>query len=480
MIKVVKRIKITTGQAPFTYQWTTSNNCLTFSQASGVITGDVLETTLNFATEACNPTINLIITSACGNSETFPISVTLPCTSLVLNPITADRYKFTVTAAAPGCSKVTFKWDFDTAVWGFRSIVDSPFSSTLDLSINKDFNLTTPIKVTATDCNNCVKEATYTFTLELDRAPDETVVLYPIENGVGYESGNLTFKLLDGAFKDTITQTLPTSISFTKVSDGVYKYTFNQASFPNNTYVSEGTYTFITKDVLKTLPGKITFILKPAESTVKPIDFQPKTVKLNCVSTPNFVTLIDITNDVVVKQGYTVDWSSFLLLSPPEPKSSSIKLVFQNNRQYIEYTAPNPVTQDVFQFRLCTGTTLTGQRGCTTGVVTIIPCIQEPQAVNDTFTVAANTTTEVDVLLNDLGNGSPPDEDSIVVSDVQSGITVVPNPNGKIAVTVQAGVTGTRTFKYKFKNWGGYESNVATVTLNIVSAGVNTNVILCD
>jgi hypothetical protein len=363
-------------------------------------------------------------------------------------------------------------------VWDLVSLVDSAFSSTLDLKLKKDYSLNTPIKVTATDCNNCVKEATYTFTSTLDKAPDETIVLYPIENSTGYESGEINFKLIPGGVASSITQSLPPDIVSTKIKDGTFKYSFPLFSFPENKFVAEGSYTFFNADNIRTAPGKLTFILKPKEET-SPISFQPKVVKLKCESTLNSITLIDITDDVVVKQGFVVDWSSFLLLSPPEPSSPSIKLISIDGRQYIEYTAPEPITQDVFQFRICTGTTATGQRGCTTGVVTIIPCIQEPEAINDTFTVASNTTTELNILLNDLGNGSPPNENSIVVSEIQAGLTVV-IANGKALVTVQSGVTGTRTFKYKFKNWAGYESNVATVTLNVVSAGVNTNVILCD
>ena len=478
MIKVVKRIKITTGQAPFTYQWTTSNNCLTFSQASGVVNGDVLETTLNFADETCNPTINLIITSACGNSETFNVPVTLPCGNFTLNNITASKHKFTVTGSSSGCSSVNFKWDFDSAVWDLVSLVDSAFSSTLDLKLKKDYSLNTPIKVTATDCNNCVKEATYTFTSTLDKAPDETIVLYPVENSTGYESGEINFKLIPGGVASSITQSLPPDIVSTKIKDGTFKYSFPLFSFPENKFVAEGSYTFFNADNIRTAPGKLTFILKPKEET-NPISFQPKAISLECSTTPNSVVLIDITEDVVVKQGYTVDWTSFSLMSPPQPKSSSIKLISQNTKQYIEYTTPNPITQDVFQFLICTNLDASGQKGCTPGTVTIIPCLQPPQAVDDTFTIASNTTTELDILINDLGNGSQINPNSIVVSEIQAGLTVV-IADGKALVTVQSGVTGTRTFKYKFKNWAGYESNVATVTLNVVSAGVNTNVILCD
>jgi len=66
------------------------------------------------------------------------------------------------------------------------------------------------------------------------------------------------------------------------------------------------------------------------------------------------------------------------------------------------------------------------------------------------------------------------------VSNVQSGLQVITNPNGSVTITVLKEATGSRTFTYTVKNVSGRISNSATVTVTVVNAGQNTNVILCD
>ena len=482
MITIKKKVNITSGQAPFQYQWTSSNACLTFSQATGTVTGTSIETDFILSSETCAATATLTITSACGNTQSFPVTYTSPCTSLQLQPIVNNQgLVFEVTASSAGCSSVNFKWSYDTKILGFLLKGDSNFGSKLTLSLAQNITLpsNTPISVEATDCKGCVKTAVFNYAIKVPQVNPITVNLYPDKDQTTY-SGEATFTLPPNTFTGTFTQNVPTILQVTKLSDLKYQYSvpFNTVSqitgnINTQSLYTQGTYTVKSMLGVTSNLGNITFIYHPSEQP-KPINISNGTFTLPCDITPSQVYKIDMSNYVFANNS-TIDWNSFMLVSPV-PKSNSVTIVNEAGSQYMYYTVPTPISIDVVRFTIKTVTGIISD----TATFTIVPCPPSPIANNDSFTIAADSTVTKDILVNDVGNGGQIDPATVTVSNVQSGLTVVANPNGTVTITVDKNASGSRTFNYTVKSTSGKESNVATVTVTIVNAGQNTNVILCD
>jgi beta-galactosidase len=90
-----------------------------------------------------------------------------------------------------------------------------------------------------------------------------------------------------------------------------------------------------------------------------------------------------------------------------------------------------------------------------------------PVAMDDNYTAAMDQTlyvvAESGVLANDDSPGGTPT--AILVSPPTNGLLTL-NSDGSFEYTPDTGFTGTDIFKYK-ANRGGYDSNVATVTINV-------------
>ena len=483
MITIKKKVTIVSGQAPFQYQWTSSSPCLTFSKATGTVTGNSLETDFLLSNETCAATATLTITSACGNTQSFPVTYTSPCTSLQLQPIVNNKgLIFEVTASSAGCSNVNFKWSYDTKVLGFLTKVDSNFGSVLTVNLAQNITLpsNTTISVEATDCKGCVKTAVFNYAIKVPQVSPITVNLYPNKDKTTY-SGEATFTFPTDTFTGTFVQSVPTILQVTKISDVKYQYNvpFNtvsqiQGNINTQTLYTQGTYTVKSMLGVTSNLGNITFIYHPSEQP-KPINIFNGAFTLPCDIVSGQVYKINMSNYVSTDSSSAIDWNSFMLVSPV-PKSTSVTIINEAGTQYMYYTVPTPISTDVVRFTIKTTTGVISD----TATFTIVPCPPSPIANNDSFTIAANSTVTKDILINDIGNGAQIDPSTVTISNVQSGLTVVANPNGTVTITVDKNASSTRTFNYTVKSTSGKESNVATVTITVVNAGQNTNVILCD
>lgn len=484
MITIAKKIKITAGLAPYTYLWSSSNACLTFSQASGTITGDTIDTNFLIADESCSAVATLTITSACGNSQAFTVNYTIPCNSLSIQPIVNNsNLVFEVTASSTGCNSVDFVWDYDKTVFNFISQGNGVFDSSISLALNQKISLpsNTQISVSATDCKGCKKTAIYTYNIQAPKINPVTVNLYPTKDNTLY-TGEITFTVPVDTVYDTLSQKIPDILTVTKTNTLTYKYTVpfntvNQISGNINTQpvYTTGTYTIKSKLGVISNTAEIKFIYNKPEVS-KSINISNGTFNLPCDARPALPYKVDLSNYVTISEGASVDWSSFMLVSPNPTNAFDVKLTTEADKRYLVYAPNTPLVTDVVNFTL---KTLDGVVS-NTGSFTFLPCLPSPVANNDSFTIAANSTVTKDILVNDVDNGAQIDPSTVTISNVQAGLTVVANPNGTVTITVDKNASSTRTFNYTVKSTSGKESNVATVTITVVNAGQNTNVILCD
>lgn len=485
MIQVTKIIQAT-GNAPFTFAFTSSVAGVTFSTATGTSADGVIQTVISYPNETALTTavITLAVTNNCGLSSSTTVNVTNPCATLTLQqPVVqmqGQDYVFSVLGSSTNgstqiCNALSFNWIFDTQVWQRVSVVSQGFQSVLRLRpLTRTPPTQTTITITATDCNGCSETINYNYGFCRPTGPDFTVNLYGTTTWV---SGITNIQAPQGCINfvpdwTTLDISLPTG--FTKNA------TSNSVSF-TATGVTPGTYTgyWTVSDALgiESNAGTITFIVHPASQTGVTITSPNQLITLDCDVNPGDVVTIDIESALSVQSGATVNWNSFQFLIPPTPigSLSPTLTVNANGKRSVQYTVPTQIVQDAFSFRVCDT-----NGNCSSAIVyTIIDCVQPPTAEDDAYTVNCGTTTEFDVLQNDLDNGNPIASNTLTITEVPSAGTAVV-ANGKIQYTAPSGTTGSFTIKYTVQNASGAVSNEATVTITVQCAGVNQSVALCN
>ena len=104
--------------------------------------------------------------------------------------------------------------------------------------------------------------------------------------------------------------------------------------------------------------------------------------------------------------------------------------------------------------------------------VTVINVPKSPRAVDDMGGTVANAPVVINVLTNDDPGNSTFDKLTIeIVSQPKTGKVVV-NADGTVTYTPNPGFTGEDTFTYRVKDAYGYNTNVASVTVNANFIGI--------
>jgi len=488
MITVQKLISLSGGKAPYEYQWSANDTCVSFSPATGTTDKDI-STEITFTDESCitGSTITLSGTDADGCAFSEVISISNPCSTFVLNPITSSAPNtFSVSAASPQCGSVDFEWVYDTTLFDLAGLVTTSFTSQLVLDIKDNvpsLPSTSTIKVNASNCNECEKSVNYNYEFCIPSAPNLEVNLYketatnlPVQAFVGMPisipdptgCNGYTFDW------DTLSLDLPTNITASSQSDSEVNF-IGSSTLSAGTY--SGTYTVKTKTGITSSIGVITFILHENQQG-ETISAPNKTVNIDCSSNPGDVINISLQDDLVVQSGTTIDWSSFQLVTPPTPSSPSITLTTDSStgKYVIAYEVPNALSSDSFSWIICD----TDGICSTTTTYTVLDCIEAPTANDDSADVACGGIVNINLTLNDLGNGSPISNSSISITSSPSKGTLTTKSDGTVDYIANEGVSGTDTFKYTVKNAAGETSNEATVTVNIACSGSDTTVALCN
>lgn len=511
MITVTKKIEITNGTAPYTYVWSTDNNCVTFTEKTGTITGDTITTDITFTDEACitAATITLTVTDSTGCiSAPLTVSVSNVCDNLVLGSISeTSDLTFLASASSDNCNSLTIDWEYEQAIFREVSRQDTPFTSALQLELQdgvQNFPATLDIIATVTDCNGCVKEGSYTYSFCTPTATniqaDVLCVNYTnVPTGAFYVKNKLILPELTGCSGIT---TDYSTIEFEVPNSKITVLTADDADntdivigqraiaglLAENEVAIIGTYDitpglYLLKYSMRTTDGirsiKGTVIARfVACGDGKTIAAPDKSINVDCTSLSAGDTLsINIENEVQVIEGSTIDWSSWELVTPPTPTSTTITLGTNSDGDHvIEYVLPTPIVDDAFAWIICDTDGL-----CSTSTVyTVVDCIDAPTANDDAVTAVCNTSTTHTVLDNDLGNGSPIDVQSIVITEDPSKGTVVVVGDGTIIYTADYAESGSDTYKYTVKNLSGATSNEATVTVTINCAGQDASLTICN
>ncbi|WP_461534476.1 Ig-like domain-containing protein, partial [Sinomicrobium sp.] len=92
-------------------------------------------------------------------------------------------------------------------------------------------------------------------------------------------------------------------------------------------------------------------------------------------------------------------------------------------------------------------------------------------ANDDTAETIVDTAVDIDILANDVAGDAALDFASVTIATApQHGTFAVDAATGVVTYTPESGYEGADSFTYTVKDVDGFESNVATVTINIVPA----------
>lgn len=175
------------GVPPYTYQFFSDNDCVTFSNPVGVSQLPSILNTLTFTDEACrdNAVMSVTIIDGVGCTSSIAIPGIDQCEGLVVNGITqSEDYTFNVTASSDTCSSLNFEWSYNQNVFEEINTNNSNYASSLQLRV-RDNLATIPINatvsVTVTDCNNCETLEQLTFPICVPKISNVSIPMDCVE-----------------------------------------------------------------------------------------------------------------------------------------------------------------------------------------------------------------------------------------------------------------------------------------------------------
>jgi len=152
-------------------------------------------------------------------------------------------------------------------------------------------------------------------------------------------------------------------------------------------------------------------------------------------------------------------------------------LSLSNNGSFVYTPATNFVGSDTFTYRANDGT---GVSNDITVTINVTAVNDAPVAVDDAYSMAPNSTLNVDVATGVLDDDTDVDDDESVLTATQVGAAVngnvVLNNDGSFSFTPTPGFSGIASFQYEVEDDDGATSNTATVTITVNAAPSLTDV----
>lgn len=465
-----------TGSGPFEYVWTSNDDCISFSDPSGS-TDQYVETIVTYVNSAClaGAIITLKITDSEGCTSSTAIVPNDQCDNLSSIITLVPPFKFISSAGSVGCSSVSFTWAYNTSLFSLVSRTDSSFTSTLQLGVKSaTLPLSTVVSATARDCNQCVSTQSYTITFCIPQALNYQTEA--IKSGSSYVTPYIYIEDPTGCIGyeydwDTLQIEFPSLLWSYDSDDNAVQLTTTET--PGNYQLK---YSVATTEGIRSNKGVIT-VSVIAENEGDTISLVNKKFDIACDVMPTDIIQLLIEDLVIPSSGSKIDWDTWQVVEPPVSLSPSITLSSNPSGQHvILYEVPTPVSGDVF------GWTVADTNGnyAQVTVTTLLDCASSPTATNDSATVGCGDTVNINLVNNDLGNGSPLKNTSIVITAAPTLGTVTLLGDGTADYTANEGESGADTFSYTIQNAFGKTSNEAVVTVTISCAGADVEYALCD
>ncbi len=177
------------------------------------------------------------------------------------------------------------------------------------------------------------------------------------------------------------------------------------------------------------------------------------------------VTIDVIANDVDPDVGGGIDPSTVNILTPPQ---NGVAVINPLNGQIVYSPNSGFTGQDVllYQVRDVAGE----QSNIATVQIDVLPSTTGPIAVDDLVGTLEDTPIQIDVLANDLAVGLAIDPTTVELVTLPTLGSATAHPvTGIITYAPNSQASGADVFTYRVRDAGGAVSNVATVTLGVIS-----------
>lgn len=512
MITVTKQITLNPGvgeTGPYTYTWgatTPAAGCLSFSpNTTGIIvdpSSQSIITDLNFFNQTCleDSTVTLTISYNGGTcTKVFPITIANPCDDFEIGSITTQTnngYLFSISPTG-GTGPFSYNWDFDESLFTAQTGTTSNVFRLLYTGEGNPPSSST-VWVTVVDANGCSASTTADFSicaLSFDNVnrtavcnPDGTSSTTICVDPEGCASSLVDWGTLWWGFPVTgLSASLITGgPNLACTAAGGKKYRIDVAStVPAGDYVLEygaattnGIYSNVA-NIFLTVPG--CSINQTSTVVIEPI--APITISCDYVDPIYYIG--PLTSYTQVVGDATIDWTTFHFIdmtdgsdlgAGPLTTTLSGTVEFNINTLNIEYTIPAATGTDSFRWTVCD---TNGNCAQSQVYAIILDCVLAPVADDDSECAACGEAIEHDVLDNDTINGvlfyldvtTAPTNGSAVFNGSYSSPRIIYTPN--------ATYSGTDTYVYTLTNDSGL-TDTAEVTVNVVCAGVDANISVCE
>lgn len=500
----------TSGNGPFTYHWSSDNDCVSFDKPSGTVSSGHGFVTLIYVTDATcfaygTDAVNLTLTDSNGCQTIHTFYPSDPCTTLTLTDISAGfNSVFFSIAASGGAPEYNFDWTVTPAGLFTVQVLDTSSNSTGASNIQLSPVLNSPKKpdsftvtCTVTDQNGCIATKSRTFGIrgvQLDNITASADCIYsgnqipmlfspfkplPIQQGFSAGPLRISYNFTNGCAPDwsTLKFTLPdTSIQYavsTIPFPSVTFYGLKSTLFNNGVLIIP--FTVLDCNGVGSNEAYITL----TESDCNTSDTVcPLIVNNLCITDCEDVVTINLDGLILSPNccdSNSIDWSTFEIVpgTPIDPAT----VEFNGATHTLTYTSNGSSNlADLIQWSIADAL------GNHSGVHTIQiarNCPADPACLDDCYYVSSNAVDQpLHVLLNDLGPNL-----------VQSTLIITTPPthgtayvfDGDIYYTPFAAYEGTDTLIYSISDSNG-NSCTANVTLNIAAdgpAGTGNTIISC-
>lgn len=510
------KVNITSGLAPYTYYFQSSNPCLTFGTVTGVTSDNTILNSYSAISGECYDVseASVTITTADGCVTTIPIDIVNPCRDFAINAIVrVSDYSFSVSSTRNGCGQIELEWDYDDVIFDLKHITNTAYTSVLELEPKPGvvFPDTVNIQVSGVDCNGCTTAVVGSFAICKPFVKSETVYLNCIVNTAGEIEGFISDYIEFNEYSTCSTQINWNSISI-NYPDGISAYVpqpgeiiraDNFIKFEGENNLTPGVYeaTYTVEDVngLMSNISTIFFVVGDCDNDDQ-ISIANINFAIDCntavVGEPVYIPFSGAVNNA---SDVAIDWTSFTVIDfgnipetyPPDnnPTISLYTDPVTAERQ-IQYVLQEPISSNVFVVQV---SNVDGGVISSSGIVSVEGCQgfnpEAPIARNNTYCVPCGSTIEVfpitdtDSVAGTDFVANSPDLGSLTLVDDNNlqGVATVDNTTGKVTYVSPAGFTGITQIKYRFADAANGEiSNLAIITFEVVCAGEDAQISVCE
>jgi hypothetical protein len=507
MITVHKTIQLLPGPndiGPYNYTWNITEaaaGCVSLpaNQVTGTISNpstQLVEADFSFFNSTCltDSTITLTVTYNGGECVTvLPVTFTDPCSSFSLSEITYVSPNTLSVVASGGNPGYNYTWSVDPDIF---EITGNSNAGTININYIGTGNPPeqTSVQVVVSDSNGCSATASRNIALCSPTVPNKSVFMTcnPDSSGNSHNANVCikpepcpnssidwsTFTAIPS--NPAISVNLYSPIQSLPCGQGARRLLiFTTSPLPEGIY----TIDYHVSDVngIQSNTGSILVSIPACTEGTSPIMIaEAPTFTVECSAEIGDIHYIDVEN--YVTSNADIDWSSLLFIDSGTPTagplttSGGATVTWNESTRQIEYEIPALTGTDSFTWTICD---VNGFCAESAAYAIKLACDEPPVAVDDTECGVCNESTEHDIIANDTVNGQLIAVD--IISTPANGVAVF-NSNfssPRILYTGNQNYTGSDSYTYRITNDAGL-TDTATVTVNVICAGEDVQVAVCE